>query len=102
MIGKAALVVLKNGNAYMGIVTFMGTDVIEIHVWDEKRDKLSDSIQRMQVEDALLVRMPAEGFENENWIRNRVEEQSKARQAQAIEAQRQMAANSAPRIQRPM
>ena len=102
MIGKATLVVLKNGQAYMGIILARTAEMIEIRVWDEKRGKLSDSTQEMQIEDTLLIRKPAEGFENENWIRNRVEEQAKARQAQAIEAQRQMAANSAPRIQRTM
>ncbi len=101
MIGKAALVRLKNNDTYVGIIMELNSKEVHIHTWNQEKNKLSDTIKVMNREDCLTIDMPIEGVSNENYIGN-ILRRAEALREEAEKLQRaNVIANSAPRIQRP-
>jgi len=99
MIGKAALVRLKNNESYMGIVVADDDTYLHLHIWQEKE---TDTVQRMRHEDTIYVAYPMKGIKNENFIRNMIEKSKRQFEARQKQENLNAAANAAPRIMRPM
>lgn len=99
MIGRAALIRLKNNESYLGVVTHEDEVYIHLHVW---QDKETDTVQRMRHADTIYVAYPVSGVKNENFIRNMLEKSKRQQEEQMRQQSLNAAANSRPQIMRPM